>query len=166
MDPAVPSGLIEVRYPGFTLVELASQPGGAPVLAKFLGPGTETAPVTVAGQPGLGSPATLMRSPSSTLMARPGPDRCPPGGRRAAVGGRRRDLSHRGSAVARRGARRRRLPPLIPDARRERLALERCRGGHGSRTVRSSSPRSLVDGLRRRLRPRSGAGRVRSRRPG
>jgi hypothetical protein len=52
-DPAVPSGLIEVRYPGFTLVELASQPGGAPVVAKFLGPGTETAPVTVAGQPGL-----------------------------------------------------------------------------------------------------------------
>jgi hypothetical protein len=52
-DPAVPSGLIEVRYPGFTLVELASQPDGVPVLAKVLGPGTETTPVTVAGQPGL-----------------------------------------------------------------------------------------------------------------
>ena len=51
--PCGSSGLIEVRYPGFTLVELASQPGGVPVLAKFLGPGTETTPVTVAGQPGL-----------------------------------------------------------------------------------------------------------------
>ena len=136
-DPSVPSGLIEVRYPGFTLVELASQPGGAPVLAKFLGPGTETTPVTVAGQPGLwitGDPHEVaFIDPDGTTRL----DRVRGRGRRAAVGGRRRDLPHRGSAVARRGARRRRLPPLIPRPRREPRALERCtRGMAAERSAR------------------------------
>ena len=115
-DPAVPSGLIEVRYPGFTLVELASQPGGAPVLAKFLGPGTDDD----AGHGCRPARALDHRRPSRGRLHRPGrrdpAGPRPPGGRRAAVGGRRRDLPHRGRAVARRGARRRRLPPLIPDA--------------------------------------------------
>lgn len=52
-DPAVPSGLIEVRYPSFTLVALASEPGSAPVLSKTLGPGTDTVPVVVGASDGL-----------------------------------------------------------------------------------------------------------------
>jgi hypothetical protein len=53
VDPAVPSGLIEIRYGEFTLVELASQPGAPPVLEKVLGPGTTTRTVTVTGRPGV-----------------------------------------------------------------------------------------------------------------
>jgi hypothetical protein len=47
IDPAVPSGLVEIRYGGFTLVALASQPGAGPVVEKFLGSGTAITRVTV-----------------------------------------------------------------------------------------------------------------------
>ncbi len=53
VDPAVPSGLLEVRYRDVTLVALASQPGGQPVLTKVLGPGTTTRPVRVGVASGL-----------------------------------------------------------------------------------------------------------------
>jgi hypothetical protein len=53
VDPAVPSGLIEIRYDEFTLVELASQTGLPPVVEKLLGPGTTTETVTVEGRPGV-----------------------------------------------------------------------------------------------------------------
>lgn len=53
IDPGVPSGLIEVRYRDFTLVALASQPGGRPTVSKEIGPATTVEAVTVDGRPGL-----------------------------------------------------------------------------------------------------------------
>jgi hypothetical protein len=53
VDPAVPSGLVELRYEGFSLVEVASAPGELPVLTKQLGPGTEVTGVTVRGVDGI-----------------------------------------------------------------------------------------------------------------
>lgn len=53
VDPAVPAGLMAVRYPGFTFVAVGSQPGSTPVLWKTLGPGTESEPVVIGGDEGL-----------------------------------------------------------------------------------------------------------------
>jgi hypothetical protein len=52
VDPTVPTGLVEIRYEGFTLVELASQHGSAPVVEKFLGQGTSLTRVDVGASPG------------------------------------------------------------------------------------------------------------------
>ena len=53
VDPGVPSGLVELRYDGFSLVELASRPDELPVLSKQLGPGTVLTAVTVGDVEGL-----------------------------------------------------------------------------------------------------------------
>lgn len=47
VDPAVPTGLVEVRYAEVSLIEIASEPGGSPALGKIVGMGTELRPVTV-----------------------------------------------------------------------------------------------------------------------
>jgi hypothetical protein len=54
VDPDVPSGLVEARYPTFTLAQMASTSGGAPVMAKtFASRDTTVTSVTVRGQEGL-----------------------------------------------------------------------------------------------------------------
>ncbi len=53
IDRAVPSGLIEITYDEFTLVELASSDGASPVIDKRVGAGTTVTPVTVGTRPGL-----------------------------------------------------------------------------------------------------------------
>lgn len=53
IDPEVPSGLLEVRYPTVTFVAVAAQVGGLPVLGKTLGPSTVIEPVVVGGADGL-----------------------------------------------------------------------------------------------------------------
>jgi hypothetical protein len=51
VDDRVPGGLVVLRYPRFTLVEIASQ-GDAPVVGKLLAPGERVDRVTVGGAPG------------------------------------------------------------------------------------------------------------------
>jgi hypothetical protein len=53
VDPEVPTGLVELRYEAFSLVEVASRPDELPVFAKELGPGTELTGVTVRGVDGV-----------------------------------------------------------------------------------------------------------------
>jgi hypothetical protein len=52
VDRRVPGGLVVLRYPGFTLVEIASR-GGVPVIGKFVEPGVRVDPATVGRDPGL-----------------------------------------------------------------------------------------------------------------
>jgi hypothetical protein len=52
VDAGVPSGLVELRYEGFSVVEIASRPDELPVLSKELGPGTDLRGVTVRGVDG------------------------------------------------------------------------------------------------------------------
>ena len=51
-EPRVATGLLEIRYRAFTLVQLASAPGEPPALDKFVDEGTSVRPVTVDGQDG------------------------------------------------------------------------------------------------------------------
>jgi hypothetical protein len=51
VDGRIPGGLVVLRYPRFTLVEIASQ-GDVPIVGKLLGPGEHVDPVTVGGAPG------------------------------------------------------------------------------------------------------------------
>jgi hypothetical protein len=51
VDDRVPGGLVVLRYPHFTLVEIASQ-GDMPVVGKLLPPGVRVDPMTVGGAPG------------------------------------------------------------------------------------------------------------------
>jgi hypothetical protein len=53
VDPEVPTGLVELRYEAFSLVEVASRPDELPVIAKELGPGTKLTGVTVRGVDGI-----------------------------------------------------------------------------------------------------------------
>jgi hypothetical protein len=62
VDPAVPFGLVEIRYEQFTLVELTSAPGPVPQLEKLIGPGTGITSVSVGDHPGFwfdGAPHAL-----------------------------------------------------------------------------------------------------------
>ena len=52
VDPRVATGVLEIRYRAFTLVQLASAPGEPPVLDKFVGGGTSVRPATVDGHDG------------------------------------------------------------------------------------------------------------------
>jgi hypothetical protein len=51
VDRRVPGGFVVLRYPRFTLIEIASQ-GDVPVVGKLLAPGERVDPVTVGGAPG------------------------------------------------------------------------------------------------------------------
>ena len=85
VDPRVATGLLEIRYRAFTLVQLASAPGEPPVLEKFVGGGTSVRPTTVTGTTGSGSAASHTRSvssgPTASSMRTPsaGPATCSSG---------------------------------------------------------------------------------------
>ncbi|MDQ1459875.1 MAG: hypothetical protein QOI08_1359 [Actinomycetota bacterium] len=51
VDSRTPGGLVVLRYPRFTLVEIASQ-GDVPVVGKLVAPGEHVDPATVGGAPG------------------------------------------------------------------------------------------------------------------
>jgi hypothetical protein len=53
VDARVRGGLVVLRYPRFTLVEIATRPADAPILRKLLDPAAQVESVTVAGTPGL-----------------------------------------------------------------------------------------------------------------
>lgn len=53
VDHAVGTGLVEVAYPTFTLVELASRPDAEPIMSKTVGPGTRILDVRVGTRPAL-----------------------------------------------------------------------------------------------------------------
>jgi hypothetical protein len=53
VDPSVPGGLVTLRYRRFTLQELESPPGRAPVIGKIVDPHARVDDVDVNGVPGL-----------------------------------------------------------------------------------------------------------------
>ncbi len=53
VDRRVRDGLVEMRYPRFTLVEIASAPGSGPVVGKLLEPTAHADYVTVDSSPGV-----------------------------------------------------------------------------------------------------------------
>ncbi len=57
LDRRVPGGLVALSYPGFTVVEIATDPLQPPPLYKLLAGETPTRQVTVNGEPGLWIPS-------------------------------------------------------------------------------------------------------------
>jgi hypothetical protein len=53
IDRRVPGGLVVLRYPRFTLIEIASHPDTGGAIRKFLDRTVQVEPTTVAGHPGL-----------------------------------------------------------------------------------------------------------------